>query len=363
MPPHNNQSKLWLIGLTCAAAVSGYLAFRWYESRKKNDDKHCQDDDDDDAPGWYPVDAAQYDRSENSGLNRSIYKEQRRQEKIPLLAMKKPMYDNICMLDPEGTLLCTIGKKKANWYIKKKLAKWKDPAEETTIQLLFEPSHRSNQSQENADDEQDQFFNKSIKENVCVVCGHDEYFMRHYIVPYSCRALFPEKFKMHMAHDVVILCPDCHLECKHIATNRMKFLEKQSRRDPKTAIPSFTNQKLYKVKSVATALLKWRPKLPPQAIDEYEQLVRDHFQLASEDEVTDEILQQATEIETDTPNPDYIPASQVVVEQFCTDDEAIEAFVRGWRKHFVETMQPQHLPKGWSIESSVECMNPERKNR
>lgn len=294
-------------------------------------------------------------------LKREIDKEQRRQEKIPMLAMKKPMYDNIQMLDPRGTLLCTISKKKANWYIKKKLAIWKD-TQKMMLQLLFEPSHRSNQSMdEDVDD--DKFFNKSIKDNVCVVCGHEQYHMRHYIVPYSCRSLFPDRYKMHMAHDVVILCPDCHLVGKKLATQRMKFLEKQCRTDPNTGISHFVDREMYKIKSCALALLNRKDQLPTKVIQQYEAHVRQYANLADHKELTISILQNASNVITEIANPDYIPTAEIIVQSFCKSDAEIEIFVKDWRKYFLDTMQPQYLPKGWDVDSSVQCQSAERRSR
>ena len=147
-----------------------------------------------------------------------------------------------------------------------------------------------------------------------------------------------------------------------MATTRMKFLERQCRTDPTTAIPHFVDRELYKVKSCALALLRWRHKLPPSNIEEYESLIRDHFDIPPTQELTTSTLEEATEIETSHPNPHYIPASDIIVASLCRDDAAIEVFVKGWRKHFVETMEPQYLPKGWSVNSSVECQSAERKS-
>ncbi len=33
--------------------------------------------------------------------------------------------------------------------------------------------------------------------------------------------------------------------------------------------------------------------------------------------------------------------------------EQIEAFVRGWRRHFLDSMRPQYLPPFWSVDSRV----------
>jgi len=364
----SSQSKIIVIGTTVAVAVAGtiYLTRLWHVNGPKpsrssthHDDKDEEKDEAAARAAWYPNEAEEAEEEIPNHMKREIYKEQRRQEKIPLLAMKKPMYDNIRMLDPQGVLLSTISMKKARWYVKKELGLWKDE-EKTTLQLLFEPSHRSNQSKKDKEDEQEQFFNKSIKDNICVVCGKSDYFMRHYIVPYACRSLLPDKFKMHMAHDVVILCPDCHLECKKLSTDRVKFLEKQCRGDPKTAIEHFTDKKLYRVKSVSLALLKFRAKLPADNITEYETRVKEHFQI-SQEELTEEILKQGSQIDYDIPNTAFIPPSEVIVGAFCKDDEEIRAFVKAGRKHFVETMEPQYLPAGWSVDSPVECTKPERK--
>ena len=82
-----------------------------------------------------------------------------------------------------------------------------------------------------------------------------------------------------MAHDIVILCVDCHVNCKKMATKRMQYMERKCRVDPNTAIPNFVDGKLHKIKSCALALLRWRHKLPPSTVDEYESLIRTHFVL------------------------------------------------------------------------------------
>ena len=348
MSSKHTSTSVWLIGATTTVVLVVSLTILWKLQQPTDDDGPDIDwsDDEFDLPPH---------------IKRNMEKEKRRQEKIPLLAMKKPMYDNIRMLDPDGTLLCTISKKKARWYINKDLAVWEDGDQESTIQLLFEPSHRSNQSSSD-DAEDDKFFNKSMKENICVVCGHDIYHMRHYVVPYSCRSLFPKKYKMHMAHDVVILCPDCHLVCKKLATKRMKQLEAKCRTDPNTGIPHFVDREKYQVKSWALALLRRREKLPSDVREKYEAHIRQYAKLKEDEELTEEILQNATEVETEIPNPDYIPTAEIVVQSFCQDDDAIEKFVKDWRQYFVDTMEPQYLPTGWDVDSSVQCQSAERKH-
>jgi hypothetical protein len=33
--------------------------------------------------------------------------------------------------------------------------------------------------------------------------------------------------------------------------------------------------------------------------------------------------------------------------------DALESFVRDWRRHFLETMAPQHLPSYWGVHNRV----------
>ena len=95
----------------------------------------------------------------------------------------------------------------------------------------------------------------------------------------------------------------------------------------------------------------------------------------------EQLLNELANMETDRPNPYYISTPDLIVQQRLTsktatkinrvennemsvplelqhqqgtmDDAAIEEFVREWRRLFIDTLQPQYLPKGWSINSSV----------
>jgi hypothetical protein len=31
----------------------------------------------------------------------------------------------------------------------------------------------------------------------------------------------------------------------------------------------------------------------------------------------------------------------------------VEQFIKDWRRHFIDTVQPRFLPQGWSIDSPV----------
>ena len=75
-----------------------------------------------------------------------------------------------------------------------------------TVQLNFEPSGRPGV--------EDNYY-LNFKNNICVVCGSDQSYMRKNIVPHDYRRYFPQVMKDHHSHDVLLLCPDCHCFSNH----------------------------------------------------------------------------------------------------------------------------------------------------
>jgi exonuclease 3'-5' domain-containing protein 2 len=276
-------------------------------------------------------------------LQRQIYKERRRKEKIPFLAMKSPMYDNIVMLDPEGKALSTISNKKAQWYVSKGLAEWTTPS---NVQLRFEPSGRSSGDA----------YTSSPKSNCCVACGVSGHMMRHYIVPYAYRSLLPNRYKSHQSHDVVILCPKCHLYCEQCYHERRSELEESLRTDPATADRLHVDPHKQHVRSAALALLRWRAKLPGSRIEEYEKIVRQHLGVPCDCALLEELLQQAIDVDYTTRNPNYISGSELVANHLMQGGrDRIADFVKEWRAFFLSTVQPRHLPIGWRVDAKVTC--------
>jgi hypothetical protein len=156
-----------------------------------------------------------------------------------------------------------------------------------------------------------------------------------------------------LPHDIVILCPDCHIQCETSTHNRQKQLEKSVRKIPGTDRPNIPNRSLHRVKSAALALSNRRDQIPPEKIKEHEATILKHFGLDDTTGITTEVLEQARTMETSTPNPNYIPGPELVVNCLANDEKSIERFILDWREHFLQTMQPRYLPTGWSIDSPV----------
>ena len=109
---------------------------------------------------------------------------------------------------PNGDILCKCDRKKIEWYLSKNLAT-KINDEPLTIKLNFEPNGRGISSNK-GDTKVDNQYYVQYKKNQCVVCGNEENYMRYQIVPVKYRCFFPEKFKSHRSHDVILLCFDCN---------------------------------------------------------------------------------------------------------------------------------------------------------
>lgn len=320
-------------------------------------------------------------------LKRELYKEERREIMRPHITMKRPMYDNIMMLSPNGRKLSTISLKKATWYIRRALAVWVDgdtpiqwDPKDRAIQLLFEPS--TSRDRNHADLHQ---YHASIKLNCCVSCGSGRDYMRHYVVPYCYRSLFPKHYKTHLPHDVVILCPNCHAIAEGHAHRRMNQMEREIRQDQGHVLHSTSAQVelvdkyISNVRSAAAALLHWRNKLPLAKIAAYEKLLQNWMDSkatstgGTEGTTTasianQELLVEASQLECRSPNPNYVAGVVLVVncmklsndantnqidneEKF--NEEALAAFVREWRSHFLECVHPRYLPDGWCVQAPV----------
>ncbi|KAL7566631.1 hypothetical protein ACA910_003466 [Epithemia clementina (nom. ined.)] len=255
-------------------------------------------------------------------------------------------------------------------------------------------------------DPRQEAYNKSKKANQCVVCGSTQEYMRHYVVPYCYRTLFPPHFKTHLPHDVVLLCGrNCHYRAERAAHLRMQRIERALRQQqalpPTTAMPSLVDVELHAVASRAQALLQWKDQLPRERIQEYTRFLQSFYyskndannnddeatataassssQSSSSLELTDHVLYELSQIDYRRPNPNYISGPQLVQrslmqkgnkhnsssdqkksdryrgEEDGYDESKITHFIQAWRQHFVDTMHPRYLPTGWSVDSPVQC--------
>mgnify|MGYP001607940153 CR=1 FL=1 len=114
---------------------------------------------------------------------------------------RRYLYDNIRVLAPDGTHLSFIPRTRADWYVRKELAKWEGAKQ---LRLNFEPKGRTNVSS----------WYLVEHKNRCVVCGEEEVHLlqKHHVVPVCLRTWMAPELKEHRSFDVLMICELCHRE-------------------------------------------------------------------------------------------------------------------------------------------------------
>ncbi|KAK1125647.1 hypothetical protein K0M31_005205 [Melipona bicolor] len=263
---------------------------------------------------------------------------------------KKPLYHNCYLQAPDGEILCTCDRKKAEWYITKGLGETVEQ-EPFTVRLKFEPSGR-------ALGEVGKYYTQ-VKVNQCVVCGKSDMFTRKNVVPREYRKYFPWVMKAHQSHDILLLCPSCH--------EISNYYDQQFRRKladmcdaplagPLTHVRSKhvnDSRKLYS----AVKVLKERTTLPESRRKELEHYI---LECTKEKQITPtllDLLSKELEKKISIPNYDQSkcqPHGLKVVQYFHEREGGLVELERMWREHFLLTMKPKYLPNLWSVHHNEE---------
>ncbi|MEW5308485.1 MAG: hypothetical protein WDW38_000441 [Sanguina aurantia] len=265
-----------------------------------------------------------------------------RKKEVRQLGKKPVLYDNCTIQAPDGELLCTCSIKKARWYLSLGLATQIATQPHLQIRLLFEPQGRNASTDA---------YETAAKSNCCCVCGADDDYGRHAVVPRCYRQHFPLVYKSHMAHDILPMCRRCEQRCSSEDHHRMRAVGLQYGA-PLDVAKFSHDEDVGKARSAARALIKSQGRIPPDRQAALMLVLQQHF---GAEAVDDDMLQRAAEEDPRIPNSDWSSHAEVVVAAL-TGPDTIDVFVRGWRQHFLDTMLPSHLPLHWSVASRV-CMD------
>jgi cation-transporting P-type ATPase D len=152
-----------------------------------------------------------------------LEKEQKKKERFlqyqEKYCSKKPVYSNCSIESPDGLKLCNCDEKKIHWYLQRELA---DLVTEKplVIRLRFLPGGKGHSELEE-EVKKENFYYVTERENICVICGNDKNYLKFHIVPLLYRRHFPNRFKSHRSHDVLLICTTCH-EKANQAIDKMK---------------------------------------------------------------------------------------------------------------------------------------------
>jgi hypothetical protein len=251
----------------------------------------------------------------------------------------------------------TCGEKKATWYLDRDLA-YIDG--DNKIVLTFTPKGSGFDDNE--------IFGKSVRENICVVTGRPDGLQRHHIVPYCYRTYFPNEFKSKNHHDVVLINHVKHSEyeleatkfkdeiariygIKTIAELNSEYTKKLREISSSTAIPMALIHSLfmsYGLISPRNKIIKLKQiseftNIPYKTLCSYNYLQLYKIYLYLRDITENEKKEYKLD------NRKYYDHGYHLSLKL-DSDEKIKEFIKLWRKHFIKTIKPKHMPTGWSVD-------------
>ena len=269
--------------------------------------------------------------------------------------------ENWKVYHPNGRHMFTCGEKKALWYLERNLAKTING--ERAIKLTFEP--KGNGFEDN------EIFGRSIRVVQCVVTGISEGLQRHHIVPYCYRTYFPEIYKSKNHHDVVLMNFEIHSDYEQKAN---VFKDEVARMYNVKTIGELNAEYTAKLRELGKpnaiilntihSLFKTYGRLSQEAILEKLQYLADNTCISLETlkgynyiqfyklylllrkQHIDDLYHFKIDYRREFDHGYH------VVQKLDTEDK-IEEFVKLWRNHFVDTMQPLFMPTGWSIDFRI----------
>ena len=252
-------------------------------------------------------------------------------------------HTNWRVMHPNGKFMFFADDKKVKWYLSRNLA---TPLNELSIQLTFEPNgigyHESDA------------FGMSPREVQCVCCGEKDgaLMQKHHIVPYMYRKHMPDEYKSKNHHDVVLICYHCHEEYEGFANTLKKdLLQRYGVVDDQC-----NQQKLIcwnmagergdyrNVASYIAAMLNVKTlpvEVQARMLPMVEEFMGKRNPTVAELEAAQGFIQRNR-------YSIYQPITPIG-EQILAHIVDLDGFVYMWREHFLETMQPKHMPVGWSV--------------
>jgi hypothetical protein len=243
---------------------------------------------------------------------------------IRLKESTKEIYGNYQVYSPDGVLMFRTDQKKINWYLSRGLA---TRISDNSISLLFEPMGLGLHGRE---------YGLTQMKNICVVCGSESELTKHHVVPRCYRSFFPEEYRSHKFHDVLVTCVGCHYTYEEEALKYKKEISQKYDCPIDGIIVDRSREK--KIKNFILCLED--KNIPKWRISQIKSEIRRELNIKR---ITRSVIKEW---------------SNKVIKNFCSVSngemvvqkiENLDEFIRDWRSHFIQTMDPKFLPEGWSI--------------
>jgi hypothetical protein len=220
---------------------------------------------------------------------------------------------------------------KALWYLNRDLVEVVSQ-EPPVLRFLFEPGGSGHIG--------DAFY-LSGKLNRCVVCGSEEGLNRHHVVPSVYRRHLPTEVKEHAHHDVVLLCVGCHERYEREA-DRLRAELGRACGVPPHGLRGESDRRSSRAVSLARALRRDGERIPPARRQEMLRVIGEWLGKAP----SDADVEAAAGLEATSEGELLAEHGRAVVA--AAGD--VQAFLRRWREHFLNTMQPRFMPEHWDVD-------------
>lgn len=243
------------------------------------------------------------------------------------------IYGNCLMLSPNGSEMAYVNRRRMDFYLQNQLAVLvsDDPA---VFKLNFAPRGEGSTKRSSG---------LMYMKNRCCVCGITENLTRHHVVPRCYRKYFPLNMKDNLSYEVLPVCVPCHAKYENWADDFKYELSKTYSAPINGNISNSDAKQGLKVKSYFYVLRKYGHKLPERMREKMRRELEDHLLLI---QMTEEEYATAVSLTKKKHPVGYMTHGELVVSHLRTQQE-IMRFIILWRKHFVQKMDPKHLPENW----------------
>eukprot|EP00826_Nyctotherus_ovalis_P016659 TRINITY_DN14833_c0_g3_i3.p1 TRINITY_DN14833_c0_g3~~TRINITY_DN14833_c0_g3_i3.p1 ORF type:complete len:731 (+),score=136.37 TRINITY_DN14833_c0_g3_i3:3-2195(+) len=279
----------------------------------------------------------------------------RREHAKEKYSLKKSVNEHCRIFAPDGELLCRCDRNKINWYVSKGLAEIISE-EPLTARLLFVPNGRKGRTEQEINND---LYYTEEKKAICVVCGTGNNLTRYHVVPVVYRQEFPDRFKSHRSHDILLMCFDCHEKCTKYVDETKKELSEEYEVPLIDRAEATCVKNIGRVKTMAKKLKAGDTKISKEQLEDMKRRllsllndirkVNKNWESINTDKgVTGELLNEIIQIEGVKGYKNT--HGEKVVKKL----SSIEDFIKMWRRKLLDNMQPKFMPKGWSIDHKVE---------
>ena len=236
------------------------------------------------------------------------------------------------MYGADGRFVARVKKKRVVWYLKRNLGVIVNDKPLDGQLPVFQLTFRLKRYEFPGEDA---YVMKS-----CFVCnqtGNDgKHLFKHSIFPKCYRKWVSDDLQKVLSHELIPLCSICKERVESANMIYRKELEevKYVKYNPVTP-------QIKVVSRSASAILRQGDKLPTKRKNELLIIIGQYFNENNIENVTDEMVLKASKVWNNK------TLGEILMIRLAERPQELYQFIVGWKQHFVSTLKPKNLKKGW----------------